>query len=144
MLMSEEQEKRPVGRPSLYSPSYCDEVIAAGADGFSLTAFAGIIGVSRSTIREWMDGQPEFLIACKKAMAKRTLFLERGMFDPLATGPMVTARRFGLVNAIVGDEPQDWREKVINEHTGPNGEALKVELDAERFTSAIAGIAARG
>jgi hypothetical protein len=48
------------------------------------------------------------------------LFLEKGMIDPAATGPMVTARRFALANAA----PEEWREKVTQEHTGPGGEAL--------------------
>lgn len=101
----------PAGRPSLYSEAYCDEVINAGAEGYSLTAFAGIIGVARSTIGEWMQEHPEFSVACRKAMAKRTMFLEKGMLKEDATGPMITARRFALVNAVVGDEPQEWREK---------------------------------
>lgn len=105
------------GRPSKYSPAYCDEVIAAGAEGLSLTAFAGVIGVDRGTINNWRDEHPEFFIACNKAMAKRTLFLERGMLASEATGPQVTARRFALVNAA----PEEWREKVTNEHTGANG-----------------------
>lgn len=112
--------KRPVGRPSKYSPAYCDEIIAAGEQGLSLTAAAGIIGVDRSTIDYWRDEFPEFSLACKKAQAKRTLFLEKGMINPAATGPMVTARRFALANAA----PEEWREKVTQEHTGPGGEAL--------------------
>jgi hypothetical protein len=112
--------KRPVGRPSKYSPAYCDEIIAAGEQGLSLTAAAGIIGVDRSTIDYWRDEFSEFSLACKKAQAKRTLFLEKGMINPAATGPMVTARRFALANAA----PEEWREKVTQEHTGPGGEAL--------------------
>ena len=111
----------PAGRPSLYSPAYCDEVIAAGSEGLSLTAFAGIIGVDRRTITEWMDVHPEFSLACKRAQAKRTLFLERGMLAVEATGPMVTARRFALANAA----PDEWREKQAFEHSGPNGGAIQ-------------------
>jgi hypothetical protein len=115
------------GRPSSYSKAYCDEVIACGSEGLSLTAFAGHIGVARSTIHEWMQEHQEFSIACKKAMAKRTMFLEKGMLSSGATGPMVTARRFALVNASVGSEPQDWREKQAVELSGPNGEPIKSE-----------------
>ena len=119
--------KRPVGRPSKYSPAYCDEIIAAGEQGLSLTAAAGIIGVDRSTIDYWRDEFSEFSLACKKAQAKRTLFLEKGMISPAATGPMVTARRFALANAA----PEEWREKVTQEHTGPGGNALQVVI--QRF-----------
>ena len=87
--MTEDAPSR--GRPSKYQPSYCGEVVDCGARGFSLTAFAGEIGVSRDTITEWMKVYPEFSLACKKAQAKRTLFLEGGMLREDATGPMVTA-----------------------------------------------------
>ena len=111
----------PVGRPSLYKPAYCDEVISVCSEGLSLTAFAGVIGVSRSVISHWCADYPEFLLACKKGMAKRALFLERGMFDKGVTGPMVTARRFGLVNATMADEPKDWSEKTETETTVNKG-----------------------
>jgi hypothetical protein len=129
------------GRPSTYSEHYCDEVIAAGSIGLSLTGFAGQIGVARSTIQEWMAAHKEFSLACKKALAKRTLFLEMGMLNEGATGPMVTARRFALVNAAVGSEPQDWRER--QEVTGADGERLIPEMSehdiARRIAFALAG-----
>ena len=102
------------GRPSLYKPEYCDEVITVCSTGLSLTAFAGVIGAARSTIQNWMGEHPEFLVACKKAMANRALYLESGMLNPEATGPAVTARRFALVNATVAGEPSDWAEKAEN------------------------------
>lgn len=99
--------KQSVGRPTLYRKAYCNEVIQCGAEGLSLTAFAGEIGVSRDTISEWVKQYPEFSVACKVAQSKRTAFLERGMLSVEATGPMVTARRFALANAA----PDEWREK---------------------------------
>lgn len=116
---------KPIGRPSLYKPEYCNEVINVCSEGLSLTAFAGVIGVSRDTITEWMKEHSNFSVACKKAMGKRALFLERGMIDPLATGPMVTARRFALVNAHVGHGEQDWREKQELALQNPDGSALQ-------------------
>lgn len=105
------------GRPTSYDPVYCDKVIEYCSQGLSLTAFAGNISVARSTINEWMKNFPEFSEACRIAMARRAETLEVGMFDKDATGPMVTARRFGLVNATVADEPSDWREKTETETT---------------------------
>ena len=107
----------PAGRPSLYKPEYCEAVLECGSRGLSLTAFAGEINVCRDTITEWMSVHPEFSLACKKAQAKRTNFLETGMLEREATGPMVTARRFALANAA----PDEWREKVVQEQTGAGG-----------------------
>ena len=117
--------KRPPWRPTDYKPEYCEQVKTYCAQGFSLTAFAGEIEVARSTIGTWMEVHPDFRIACKIALNKRAAFLEQGMFDKDATGPMVTARRFGLVNANLKDEPKDWSEKVSNEHTGLDGGPIK-------------------
>jgi plasmid maintenance system antidote protein VapI len=94
------------GRPTKYSDAYCNEVIAAGDEGLSLTAFAGMIGVARSTINEWMDAHPEFSEAVKKHQAKRTLALERGLLGS-DQGPRVTARIFALKNAA----PDEWADK---------------------------------
>ena len=120
------------GRPSKYSEAYCNEVVEAGAQGLSLTAFAGVIGVDRSTIDYWRESFPEFSLACKKAQAKRTYFLESGMLKDDATGPMVTARRFALANAA----PEEWREKQEFAHSG------KIEISSkEQRDAAVAAFA---
>ena len=111
----------PAGRPSKYDPSYCQKVIEVMGEGLSLTAFAGCIGVDRSTIDEWRKSYPEFSLACTRGMAKRTETLERGLLDPGMPGPAVNARRFALANAA----PEEWREKQQLEHTGANGAALQ-------------------
>ena len=100
-----------VGRPTKYKPAYCTEVINTMATGLSLTAFAGEIGVARSTINEWIDNVPEFSEAVRVAKAKRTLALERGMLSA-ENGPAVTARMFALKNA----DPEEWREKQHVQH----------------------------
>lgn len=99
------------GRPTKYKPAYCNEVIETMALGLSLTAFAGEIGVARSTINEWIDNVPEFSEAVKIGKAKRTLALERQMLA-MENGPAVTARIFALKNA----DPEEWREKQHIEH----------------------------
>lgn len=101
------------GRPSKYQATYCNEVIETMATGLSLTAFAGEIGVARSTINEWIDNHPQFSEAVRVAKAKRTLALERGMLAA-ESGPAVTARMFALKNA----DPDEWREKREIEHSG--------------------------
>lgn len=99
------------GRPSKYSKAYCEEVINTCATGLSLTAFAGDIGVARSTINKWMEEHPEFSEAVKVAKAKRTAALERSLLSA-ENGPTVTSRIFALKNA----DPDEWRDKVHQEH----------------------------
>jgi len=132
-MSEEETERRPVGRPSKYDPVYCQKVIEAGEQGLSLTAFAGMIGVCKATIDTWRAEHPEFLGACKVHQAARTLFLERGMLGEAVTGPYVNARVFALKNAA----PDEWRDKIVNEHSGPDGAPIQTQstvLDAKLLT----------
>jgi hypothetical protein len=108
------------GRPSKYDPSFCDAVIEAGKQGFSLTAFAGSIGVCRDTISEWMKVHEEFSVAVKKHAAARTYSLEGDLLQA-ETGPRVTSRIFALKNAA----PQEWRDKQDLELTGKDGGAIE-------------------
>jgi hypothetical protein len=100
------------GRPSKYSDAYCNEVIETMGTGLSLTAFAGEIGVARSTINEWMGAHPEFSEAVKVGTAKRVKYLERRLLDG-EIGPRVTSHIFALKNA----DPEEWREKQHVEHS---------------------------
>lgn len=106
----------PGGRPSKYSEAYCSEVIDCMGRGFSLTAFAGEIGVSRETVYEWARVHPEFSDAVKRAKAKRLRFLEERLLNG-DTGPRVTSHIFALKNA----EPEEWRDKREHEVTGKDG-----------------------
>jgi transposase len=101
------------GRPSKYKPAYCDEVIAAGDEGLSLLAFAGIIGVGRTSITRWKDEHPEFAAACEVHQAKRSLALEKDLLKA-ESGPSVTSRIFALKNAA----PEEWKDKQDFEHSG--------------------------
>lgn len=95
------------------------------ATGLSLTAFAGDIGVARSTINEWIESFPEFSEAVRVGKAKRTAALERGMLGA-ESGPAVTARMFALKNA----DPEEWREKQHVEHSGELTVTSKEQRDA--------------
>lgn len=109
----EDEARGPGGRPSKYEERYCEEVMAFMGQGFSLTAFAGEIGVARSTINEWMGAHPEFSEAVKIGQAKRTGRLERTLLAG-ETGPKVTAHIFALKNA----DPEGWKDKQEVEHSG--------------------------
>lgn len=108
-----------MGRPTKYDPKFCQQVIDTMNEGLSLSAFAGDISVSRSTINEWMGVHPEFSEAVRVGKMKRTAALERGMLAA-GSGPAVTARMFALKNA----DPEEWRDKREHEHSGPGGASL--------------------
>jgi hypothetical protein len=113
----------PAGRPTKYDPAFIDELLDDARNGLSLTAFAGKIGVARSTINEWMGAQPAFSEAVKQHAAIRTRVLEEGLLSA-DMGPRVTARIFALKNAA----PEEWKDKVQQEHGGTDGGAIKMEF----------------
>lgn len=134
-----ENEPAKIGRPSKYEPEYCGILIEAAREGLSLTAFAGMVEVARSTINEWMAAYPEFSEAVKRHASIRTLTLERGLLAS-DMGPRVTARIFALKNAA----PDEWRDKQETALTGPNGGPIQVEeISDEQRAKALANFIAR-
>jgi transposase len=107
---------RPVGRPSKYQPSYADEVIAYCDQGYSLTAFAGEIGVDRASITRWADEHVEFGIAVDRAKAKRAAWWEKQackVAENGGPGGQATMVIFGLKNHA----PEDFKDKTEQEIT---------------------------
>lgn len=105
--------KRKVGRPTKYDPAFVEELIAFMNRGYSLTAFAGSIGVARSTINVWMAENPEFSEAAEIGQAARTRKLEETLLKG-ESGPKVTAHIFAIKNA----DPEGWRDTTRNELVG--------------------------
>ena len=60
----------------IYRKNFCKRCIQAGARGYSLTAFAGMLGVSRATLTRWADCHPRFAEAIGAHKAKRAKFWE--------------------------------------------------------------------
>lgn len=133
----------PAGRPSKYSPAYCNEVVEFLAQGFSVSAFAGEIGVAASTVKLWAKDIPEFSDAVKRGQAKAIAFWERAAIKLAMTGEgNATACIFGLKNRA----SDEWADMTKTELTGKDGGAIQLEQaknDAAAFTGAIAGLASR-
>ena len=104
------------GRPTDFKPEMGEEILSLMADGLSLAASAAVLGIHRQRVYEWMERHPDFADTVKLAQVKRQLFLERRLLSA-DTGPVVTSTIFALKNA----GPEDWREKVTQEHSGPGG-----------------------
>lgn len=101
-------ERRSVGRPTKYKPEYCQMVVDHMAEGASLTSFAAEIDVARSTINEWIDANPDFSEAVKRAKAKCAAWWERvGRSGAQGGDVNPTLVIFGLKNMAA----DDWREK---------------------------------
>ena len=123
--MTETTEKRPVGRPSLYKPEFCEEVIALGKIGKSVEAIGAILGVGTKTLYNWRDEHSEFLHALD--MAKE---FEMQWWEDIAQTHMIENKESDRINATIWSRsmaarfPKKYREQVKQEITGADGAPL--------------------
>jgi hypothetical protein len=71
------KEKRPVGRPSLYRPEYCEAVIELGRKGCSPAEIASELDVDRATMLGWADQHEEFSTALIRAKTHEQAWWEK-------------------------------------------------------------------
>jgi len=120
-----EEVKRPVGRPSLYDPAYCERIIELGRLGKSIEQIAAQIGVGTKTMYNWRDEFPEFLRALD--MAKE---LELDWWENIAQNMMVENKDGSKLNSAIWSRsmaarfPKKYRESTKTEITGENGAPL--------------------
>ena len=123
--MTETTEKRPVGRPSLYDPKYCEEVVALGRIGKSSEALGAILGVGTATLYRWRDEHDEFREAL--SLAKE---FELHWWEDIAQTHMVENRESDKLNATIWSRsmaarfPKKYRESTKTEITGADGAPL--------------------
>ena len=98
-------EKPGIGRPSEYRPEYCQQVIEFMGQGYSLTAFAGSIRVSRNAVYEWCRAHQAFGDAVSRARPARVAALEAKLLRS-RKGAETSAAMFALKNA----DPTEWRD----------------------------------
>ena len=108
------------GRPSLYKPEYTTEVLKDMEEGYSLTAFAGKVGVNRMTINEWRKKHPEFEAAVATGMAKRLRLWEKKSMD-YAFGDTDKGNSTVLVFGLRNAGAEDWKDESTLRLTGAVG-----------------------
>lgn len=119
------EEKRPVGRPSLYDPKYCEEVITLGRIGKSIEQIAANLNVSLRVLYDWRDKHPEFLHALEDAKT-----YEQAWWEEQAAAYMVENKESDRLNATLWSRsmaarfPKKYRESVKQEITGADGAPL--------------------
>lgn len=91
--------------------------------GFSKTAAAGSLGVSRERLLRWAEANPEFHDAIKDGEAGRVFRLEQDLLSA-ETGPQVTSRIFALKNA----DREEWGEKREPVDDGKDNQAMKIDI----------------
>jgi transposase len=120
--MTETTEKRPVGRPTLYKPEYCEEVVALGKLGKSIEQICANLNTPVRTLYEWRDRFPEFSQALEDAKS-----YEQAWWEDQAYSYMVETKEGPRLNATLWSRsmaarfPKKYREQVKQEITGADG-----------------------
>jgi transposase len=120
--MTETTEKRPVGRPTLYDPKYCEEVVTLGRIGKSVEQIASILNVSLRTMYLWRDTHEEFMHALDDAKT-----YEQAWWEEQASAYMVENKESDRLNATLWSRsmaarfPKKYRESTKTEITGADG-----------------------
>ena len=123
--MSETAEKRPVGRPSLYDPAYCEKVIELGKLGKSIEQICYDLNTPVRTLYEWRDRYPEFSQALEDAKG-----YEQAWWENQAHAYMVETKEGARLNpslwsrSMAARFPKKYRESVKQEITGAEGAPL--------------------
>jgi transposase len=117
--------KRPVGRPTLYDPAYCDKVIELGRIGKSVEQIAAMLNVSLRTMYSWRDAHEEFLHALDDAKT-----YEQAWWEEQAAAYMVENKESDRLNSTLWSRsmaarfPKKYRESTKQEITGADGAPL--------------------
>ena len=129
------EDTRPVGRPSLYDPSFCDKVVALGALGKSVEQISSNLGVSCRVLYDWRDRYPEFLRALEEAKEA-----EQTWWEDQAQAYMLEHKDGAKLNASIWSRsmaarfPKKYRESVKQEITGENGAPLLTAIQVSFVT----------
>jgi transposase len=123
--MTDTTEKRPVGRPTLYDPKYCEEVVTLGRIGKSVEQIAANLNVSLRTMYLWRDTYEEFMHALDDAKT-----YEQAWWEEQASAYMVENKESDRLNATLWSRsmaarfPKKYRESTKTEITGADGTPL--------------------
>jgi transposase-like protein len=129
------EDTKPVGRPSLYDPAFCDKVVALGALGKSVEQISSNLGVSCRVLYDWRDRYPEFLRALEEAKeAEQTWWEEQAQAYMLEhkDGPKLNASIWS--RSMAARFPKKYRESVKQEITGENGAPLLTAIQVSFVT----------
>lgn len=116
----------PIGRPTEYQEDMCQEVINFGKLGYSRTAIAAKLGISRNTLYQWVKQYPEFHDAMEKAVEESQIFWEDTL-RMTAIGVIEKGSATATIFALKSQFQQDWKDIKTTELVGANGGPVQVQ-----------------
>ncbi len=118
------EETKPVGRPTLYRPEYCERVIELGREGKSPAQIAADLDVARATLGLWAEAHPEFMTALTRANDLSQAWFENKGQEGLEK-PGFNANLWA--KQVSARFREDYTETQRRELTGKNGGPIQHE-----------------
>ena len=118
-------KKRSVGRPTLYDPALCDQIIELGKLGKSIEQIASHLGFSLRVFYKWRDEHEEFMHAMEDAKQ-----YEQYWWEEQAQAFLIENRDSDKINTTMWSRsmaarfPKKYRESTKTEITGADGAPL--------------------
>ena len=138
--MTIEAEKRPIGRPSTYDPTYCERVLSLAEDGRSEAEIAKALGVPRTTMRSWGDQHPEFSSALAHARDLSLAWWEEQGRRGINRGSEFNASLYAkCVAGRFPDEPYRERVQFTGRNDGPIEFSSLTDAEIEARITALEG-----
>lgn len=118
------------GNPTKYKDEYCQLLIDHMSEGMSFEAFAGLLGVNRTTLYTWLVAHQEFREAKEIADQKSRLWAET-MLKNMVEGK-VKSHPISLIFYLKNRFPRDWRDRrELDIQKQTDNEATNLTLDQQ-------------
>jgi len=120
------EEVPKIGRPSLYKPEYCQELMSYMSQGKPYGAFAGTIGVHIDTLYEWEKVHPEFSEAKKIGRS-----MSYDYMIELAHSQMIDGKLNNTAWIFMMKNMHGWRDKQETTHEAGKTITLNYSLNGK-------------
>lgn len=127
-----------MGAPSLYKPAYCQQIIQYLAEGHTIKAFAGHIGVGLRTVYDWIKQHDEFADAHEIGEAKSLGFWEDKLIAA-AKGDNKDAAPSVLIFGVKNRGSEYWRDVHKIEHGKPGDFSTMSDDDLDAIIASAQG-----
>ena len=121
------------GRPTKYDPTYCDEVVILGAQGYTKEEMCAELKFTMSTMHEWCKLHSDFSNAVKESVHLAQAYMERKAREAL--DKPTSAFNHSLWTKIVQCRfPHVYRDVERKEISGIEGQPIPVAVASTQVT----------
>jgi hypothetical protein len=121
--------KRGRGQPTKYDPTFCDQAIDLGRQGYSREMIAAEFNVCWNTLLNWMDAHPDFLEAMEFAKMLEMVYFEKTALTHMIEQPQGAKLNTSLWSrSMAARFPAKYRENSKVEVSGKDDKAIQVDV----------------